>query len=37
VCSSDLYRRLGIAPLAEWVPYRAEGDALRRLAEQDEP
>lgn len=29
------YQRLGIEPLAEWVPYRAEGEALRRLAAQD--
>ena len=29
------YHRLGIAPLAEWVPYRAEGEALRRLADED--
>jgi GNAT superfamily N-acetyltransferase len=29
------YQRLGIVPLAEWVPYRAEGEALRRLAAQD--
>jgi GNAT superfamily N-acetyltransferase len=29
------YHRLGIAPLTEWVPYRAEGEALRRLAEED--
>ena len=30
------YHRLGIAPLTEWVPYRAEGEALRRLAEEDD-
>ena len=29
------YHRLGIAPLTEWVPYRAEGEALRRLAAED--
>ena len=29
------YQRLGIAPLGDWVPYRAEGEALRRLAAQD--
>jgi GNAT superfamily N-acetyltransferase len=29
------YHRLGIAPLTEWVPYRAEGEALRRLADED--
>jgi GNAT superfamily N-acetyltransferase len=30
------YQHLGIAPLTEWVPYRAEGEALRRLAEEDD-
>ena len=26
------YERLGFHPMAEWVPYRADGDALQRLA-----
>jgi GNAT superfamily N-acetyltransferase len=30
------YHRLGIASLTEWVPYRAEGEALRRLAAEDD-
>ena len=29
------YHRLGFEHLDEWLPYRAEGEALRRLAAQD--
>jgi GNAT superfamily N-acetyltransferase len=29
------YRRLGIEPRDEWLPYGATGDALRRLAAAD--
>lgn len=29
----DFYDRLGAAPLAEWQPYRLEGEALERVAE----
>ena len=31
----DFYHRLGIAPLEEWLPYRASGAALERLAAED--
>jgi GNAT superfamily N-acetyltransferase len=30
------YERIGIERLAEWLPYRASGDALRALAAQPE-
>lgn len=29
------YERLGFRHMDEWLPYRAEGEALRRLAERD--
>lgn len=29
------YERLGIRPQADWLPYRASGDALRKLAAAD--
>ena len=29
----DFYDHLGAAPLAEWQPYRLEGEALERVAE----
>jgi GNAT superfamily N-acetyltransferase len=29
------YERLGFRHMDEWLPYRAEGDALRRLAAED--
>ncbi|HEX3537807.1 MAG TPA: GNAT family N-acetyltransferase [Stellaceae bacterium] len=29
------YERLGFRHMAEWLPYRAEGDALRRLAAEN--
>lgn len=32
----DFYRRIGIDPLTEWVPYRVEGEALARLAREAE-
>jgi GNAT superfamily N-acetyltransferase len=31
----QFYHRLGIEPLAEWLPYRASGAALARLAATD--
>lgn len=31
----DFYRRLGIEHLEEWLPYRASGAALKRLAAED--
>jgi GNAT superfamily N-acetyltransferase len=31
----DFYHRLGIEQLAEWLPYRASGAALERLAAED--
>jgi GNAT superfamily N-acetyltransferase len=31
------YQRLGIEARADWLPYRATDDALRRLAAQDVP
>jgi hypothetical protein len=31
----DFYRRLGIEHLTEWLPYRASGAALDRLATAD--
>jgi len=31
----DFYHRLGFQHMEEWLPYRAEGDALRALAQQD--
>ena len=31
----QFYHRLGIEPLAEWLPYRASGAALERLAAAD--
>ena len=31
----DFYHRLGIAPLEEWLPYRASGAVLERLAAED--
>ena len=29
------YHRLGVAEFADWLPYRLEGEALKRLAETD--
>jgi ribosomal protein S18 acetylase RimI-like enzyme len=29
------YERLGFRHMDEWLPYRADGDALRRLAAED--
>jgi GNAT superfamily N-acetyltransferase len=29
------YHRLGVAEVADWLPYRVEGEALKRLAETD--
>ena len=29
------YHRLGVAEVADWLPYRLEGEALKRLAETD--
>ncbi|MFQ6017420.1 MAG: hypothetical protein ACE5KF_04435 [Kiloniellaceae bacterium] len=31
----QFYRRLGFEPMADWLPYRARGAPLRRLAEDD--
>ena len=31
----DFYHRLGIEPLAEWLPYRVSGATLERLAAAD--
>jgi GNAT superfamily N-acetyltransferase len=31
----DFYHRLGMEHLEEWLPYRATGDALKRLAAED--
>jgi GNAT superfamily N-acetyltransferase len=31
----DFYHRLGVSHMEEWLPYRAEGEALMVLARQD--
>ena len=31
----DFYHRLGFKHMEEWLPYRAEGEALRALARED--
>ncbi|MFQ5774059.1 MAG: GNAT family N-acetyltransferase [Kiloniellaceae bacterium] len=31
----DFYRRLGFEPVSDWLPYRLQGRALRRLAAED--
>jgi GNAT superfamily N-acetyltransferase len=30
----DFYERLGFRPMEDWLPYRIDGHALRRLAEE---
>jgi len=30
----DFYERLGFRQMEDWLPYRVDGDALRRLAEE---
>ena len=31
----DFYHRLGVSQMEEWLPYRAEGEALAELARRD--
>ena len=33
----DFYHRLGFRHMEEWLPYRAEGEALVALAQEDRP
>ena len=33
----DFYHRLGFRHMEEWLPYRAEGEALLALAKEDRP